>query len=86
MQKNEEELDYCIEVGFKRNKEGCHACKKEDGELYRNLCKSYKPCITGDCIEQYKHEFGTHVHGGMNTRVAKYAPKTDIIQNLFRLE
>ena len=73
--RNEEDSEKCNEVGSERNKEGYYRCKTEDGELYETLCELYGPYITTERITQCKHEFDTQVNEGMNTCVAKYAPK-----------
>ena len=58
----------CNEVDSERN-------KKDDAELYAKLCELHALYITEDRITQCKHEFDTQVNEGMNTYVAKYAPK-----------
>ena len=58
-----------------RNRMGYYRCKVEDKELYEKLCELYKPYITKERIKQCRHEFETQVNEGMNTCVAKYAPK-----------
>ena len=57
------------------NRMGYYRCKVEDKELYEKLCELYKPYITKERIKQCRHEFETQVNEGMNTCVAKYAPK-----------
>ena len=63
------------EVGSERSREGYYRCKVKDKELYESLCDLYEPYITEERIGQCKHEFETQVNEGMNTCVAKYAPK-----------
>ena len=58
-----------------RNRMGYYRCKVKDKELYEKLCVLYQPYITEERIEQCRHEFETQVNEGMNTCVAKYAPK-----------
>ena len=57
------------------NRMGYYRCKVKDKELYEKLCELYKPYITEERIKQCQHEFETQVNEGMNTCVAKYAPK-----------
>ena len=67
-----------IECGVgksERKRKGYYRCKEKDKELYNSLCELYKPYITEERIEQCQHEFETQVNEGMNTCVAKYAPK-----------
>ena len=73
--RREEDPKQCNEVGSERNKEGYYRNKKDDAELYAKLCELYQPYITEEHITQCKHEFDTQVNEGMNTCVAKYAPK-----------
>ena len=73
--RREEDPKQCNEVGSERNKEGYYRNKKDDAELYAKLCELYQPYITEERITQCKHEFDTQVNEGMNTSVAKYAPK-----------
>ena len=63
------------EIGSERSREGYYRCKVKDKELYESLCDLYRPYITEERIGQCKHEFETQVNEGMNTCVAKYAPK-----------
>ena len=71
----EEKKTECKDGKSEQNRAGHYRCTIEDKELYETLCDLYKPYITKDRIEQCRHEFETQVNEGMNTCVAKYAPK-----------
>ena len=65
----------CEDVSSEQKKKGYYRCKEKVRELYNSLCELYKPYITEERIEQCQYEFETQVNEGMNTCVAKYAPK-----------
>ena len=65
----------CEVVPSERKRKGYYRCKENDKELYNSLYELYKPYIIEERIEQCRHEFETQVNEGMNTCVAKYAPK-----------
>ena len=69
-----------------RMKWGYYTNKKDNKEFYEKLCKKYELHTTEEKTIQYTHNFGTHINKGMNTRVAKLAPKTKHYSKYVSLE
>ena len=84
--RREADLEQYNEVGSERNKEGYYRYNTDDAELYAKLCELYEPSITEERITQCKYEVDTQLNEGMNTYVAKYAPKNRDYSKFISLE
>ena len=50
--------------------------KETDNDLYIALKQAYAKYITKEMLEQCNHNYNTQVNEGMNTSIARYAPKS----------
>ena len=65
-----------LDASVKREQTGYYRSKIEDADLYERLKKKYEYYISKEMLEMCAHEYDTQVNEGMNTCIARYAPKT----------
>ena len=59
-----------------KQEKGYYRDKKIHDKLYEKLKEGYIKYVTKEMLQQCCHEYDTQVNEGMNTCIARYAPKT----------